>query len=120
MAAIDNEELEDVDLFEITDPTSPMLLAETELPDVDINAYGHKKTSHDFDVLQFPDGSWHLMVSDWDAGWIDVDVTDPSNPGSWATSTRGMRPGRANRVPAGGQRPPGRMEQRRQPVRRHG
>jgi hypothetical protein len=20
------------------------------------------------------------MVSDWDAGWIDVDVTDPENP----------------------------------------
>jgi hypothetical protein len=79
-AAIDNEELEDVDLFEITDPTSPVLLAETELPDVHINGYGHNKMSHDFDVLQFPDGSWHLMVSDWDAGWIDVDVTDPSNP----------------------------------------
>jgi hypothetical protein len=40
----------------------------------------HLKTAHDFDVLQFPDGSWHLMVSDWDAGWIDVDVIDPENP----------------------------------------
>src|ERR687892_1419891 len=79
-AAIDNEEVEDVDLFEITDPTNPSLVAETELPGVTVNAHGQLKTSHDFDVLQFPDGSWHLMVSDWDAGWIDVDVTDPSNP----------------------------------------
>ncbi len=79
-AAIDNEEVEDVDLFEITDPRSPVLLAETELPGVNVNAHGNLKTSHDFDVLQFPDGSWHLMVSDWDAGWIDVDVTDPSSP----------------------------------------
>ena len=79
-AAIDNEEDEDVDLFDITDPTSPELIAETELPGVRVNAHGELKTSHDFDVLRFPDGSWHLMVSDWDAGWIDVDVTDPTDP----------------------------------------
>jgi hypothetical protein len=80
LAAIDNEELEDVDLFEITDPRNPTLLAETSVPGVNVDAYGQEKTSHDFDVLQFPDGSWHLMVSDWDAGWIDLDVTDPANP----------------------------------------
>src|ERR671911_317625 len=79
-AAIDNEEVEDVDLFEITDPRNPVLVAETDLPGVNVNAHGQLKTSHDYDVLQFPDGSWHLMVSDWDAGWIDVDVTDPSKP----------------------------------------
>ena len=79
-AAIDNEEVEDVDLFEITDPRNPVLVAETELPGVNVNAHGQLKTSHDFDVLQRADGSWHLMVSDWDAGWINVDVTDPSNP----------------------------------------
>ena len=79
-AAIDNEEVEDVDLFEITDPSNPELIAETELPGVNVNAHGNLKTSHDFDVLQFPDESWHLMVSDWDAGWINVDVTDPSTP----------------------------------------
>jgi hypothetical protein len=43
-------------------------------------ASGAPEAAHDFDVLQFPGGSWHLMVSDWDAGWIDVDVTDPENP----------------------------------------
>jgi hypothetical protein len=80
VAAIDNEELEDVDLFDITDPRNPVLLAETRLPGVHVDGYGQEKTSHDYDVLRFPDGSWHLMVSDWDAGWIDVDVTDPSNP----------------------------------------
>jgi len=79
-AAIDNEEAEDVDLFEITDPSNPQLVAETELPGVNVNAHGNLKTAHDFDVLQFPDGRWHLMVSDWDAGWIDVDVTNPENP----------------------------------------
>jgi hypothetical protein len=80
VAAIDNVELEDVDLFDITDPRNPVKLAETSLPGRNVDAYGQEKTSHDFDVLQFPDGSWHLMVSDWDAGWVDVDVSDPSNP----------------------------------------
>jgi hypothetical protein len=79
-AAIDNEELEDVDLFDITNPRRPAMVAETDLPGVHVNAYGTEKTSHDFDVLRFPNGTWHLMVSDWDAGWIDVDVTDPANP----------------------------------------
>jgi hypothetical protein len=79
-AAIDNEENEDVDLFEITDPRNPVLLAETELPGVNIDGHGALEFAHDFDILQFPDGSWHLMVSDWDGGWVDLDVTDPSNP----------------------------------------
>jgi hypothetical protein len=80
VAAIDNEELEDVDIFEITDPRNPVKLSETRLPGVNVDGYGQEKTSHDFDVLRFPDRSWHLMVSDWDAGWIDVDVTNPANP----------------------------------------
>jgi hypothetical protein len=79
VAAIDNEELEDVDLFEITDPRHPVLRSETSLPGVRVNAYGNEKTSHDFDVLKIG-AKWHLMVSDWDAGWIDVDVTNPSKP----------------------------------------
>ncbi len=80
VAAIDNEELEDVDIFEITNPRQPVLRSETRLPGVSVDAYGQEKTSHDFDVLRFPNGKWHLMVSDWDAGWIDVDVTNPARP----------------------------------------
>ena len=80
VAAIDNEEIDDVDFFDITNPRAPTKLAETSLPSVRVNAYGSEKTSHDFDVLRFPNGKWHLMVSDWDAGWIDVDVTNPAKP----------------------------------------
>ena len=80
VAAIDNEELNDVDFFEITDPRNPVMLSETNLPGVNVDAYGNEKTSHDFDVLRFPDGTWHLMVSDWDAGWVDVNVTNPATP----------------------------------------
>jgi hypothetical protein len=79
VAAIDNEELEDVDLFEITNPRRPVLRSETRLPGVFVDGYGQEKTSHDYDVLRI-DNRWHLMVSDWDAGWIDVDVTNPAKP----------------------------------------
>jgi len=59
---------------------TPSFLQRPSCPGVTVNAHGNLKTSHDFDVLQLPDGSWHLMVSDWDAGWINVDVTDPESP----------------------------------------
>ncbi len=88
VAAIDNDEtFDDVDIFEITDPTDPVLLSETGLIDwlgaptpPESDAYGEFPTSHDMDVIQKPDGSWHLMVSYWDTGWVDLDVTDASNP----------------------------------------
>jgi hypothetical protein len=80
IAAIDNLELEDVDLFEISDPRNPVKVSETRLPGVFVDGYGQEKTAHDFDVIRRRDHSWHLMVSDWDAGWIDVDVTNPANP----------------------------------------
>jgi hypothetical protein len=82
-ALIDNEELLDVDIMDITDPRRPRLIAETgisEWPGANVNAFGDFPTSHDYDVIQKPDGTWHLMVSYWDAGWVDLDVTDPRNP----------------------------------------
>jgi LVIVD repeat len=92
VAAIDNDEaFDDVDIFDITDPRNPVLVSETGLFDLNVDppvarwpaefdAFGQEPTSHDFDVLQKPDGTWHLMVSYWDAGWVDLDVTDPANP----------------------------------------
>src|ERR687892_2326045 len=84
-AAIDNEEAEDVDIIDITDPRNPELIFETSLPGVNVDAHGEFQTSHDFDVLQFNNDAdaaleWNLMVSDWDAGWVHLDVTDPHAP----------------------------------------
>jgi len=87
-AAIDNyETFDDVDIFEITDPRNPVLLSETGLldwavnqgADVESSAFGDFPTSHDMDVIKKGD-EWHLMVSYWDTGWVDLDVTDPSTP----------------------------------------
>jgi hypothetical protein len=92
VAAIDNDEaFDDVDIFDITDPRNPVLVSETGLFDLNVSppvarwpaefdAFGQEPTSHDFDIIQKPDGTWHLMVSYWDAGWVDLDVTDPANP----------------------------------------
>jgi hypothetical protein len=84
-AAIDNEEVEDVDIFDITDPRNPELIFETALAGVNVDGHGELQTSHDFDVLQFnndadPALEWNLMVSDWDAGWVHLDVTNPHAP----------------------------------------
>jgi hypothetical protein len=99
VAAIDNDEpFDDVDIYEITDPSNPVLVSETGLFDLNVDppvarwpaefaAFGQEPTSHDFDVLQKPDGTWHLMVSYWDAGWVDLDVTDPANPAFVEDST---------------------------------
>jgi len=92
VAAIDNNEaFDDVDIYEITDPRNPVLVSETGLFDLsttpptvrwpaEFAAFGQEPTSHDIDVIQKPDGTWHLMVSYWDAGWVDLDVTDPESP----------------------------------------
>jgi len=83
VAAIDNDEtFDDVDIFEITDPRHPVLISETGLlqwPAAESVAFGEFPTSHDMDVIEKADG-FHLMVSYWDTGWVDLDVSDPSNP----------------------------------------
>jgi hypothetical protein len=93
VAAIDNDEaFDDVDIFNITDPRNPVKVSETGLfnlalpppntrwPGAEFEAFGQEPTAHDFDIIQKPDGTWHLMVSYWDAGWVDLDVTNPANP----------------------------------------
>jgi hypothetical protein len=93
VAAVDNDEaFDDVDIFNITDPRNPVKVSETGLfdlskpapntrwPGAEFAAFGEEPTNHDMDVLRKPDGTWHLMLSYWDAGWVDLDVTNPANP----------------------------------------
>ncbi|MGH2528944.1 MAG: PA domain-containing protein [Actinomycetota bacterium] len=81
--AIDNDEdPNDLDFFRITDPRNPVLIAETGIgdwPSATVNAFGNFPTSHDFDV-RFIGGHWLAMISYWDAGWVLLNVDDPSNP----------------------------------------
>jgi hypothetical protein len=93
VAAVDNDEaFDDVDIFNITNPRKPVKVSETGLfdlskpapntrwPGAEFEAFGQEPTNHDMDVIRKPDGTWHLMLSYWDAGWVDLDVTNPANP----------------------------------------
>jgi hypothetical protein len=82
----DNEEFPDVDIFDITDPVNPVLIAETGLNDwvdplviSEQVANGGSIFLHDFQVKKI-DGQWRMMLSYWDVGWVLLDVDDPANP----------------------------------------
>ncbi|MCA1673847.1 MAG: hypothetical protein LC799_17140, partial [Actinobacteria bacterium] len=80
---VDDEELLDVDIFEITDPRNPVQIAETGLPDwPDAQqplARGSTTFFHDVAVKEI-NGQWRMLLSYWDAGWVMLDVNDPANP----------------------------------------
>ena len=83
-AATDNSEKgsTDVDIFDITNPSAPVLIAETGFPDwpaaeADARAGETLATEVWFRRL---DGAEVLAVSYWDAGWVFLDVEDPANP----------------------------------------
>jgi hypothetical protein len=86
--SVDNEEafgfpFKDVDIFDITNPAAPVLASERGLEDwpgaQGSYANGDAVNHHD---VQFKiiGGRPTLAVSYWDAGQIQLDVTDPYNP----------------------------------------
>jgi hypothetical protein len=90
--AVDNAEgsRDDVDIFEITDPRQPRLIAEYDLDDdfaqagidiVDEGALGgdFEIFLHDMVVKKIGD-RFVMMASYWDAGYVTLDVTNPFEP----------------------------------------
>jgi hypothetical protein len=79
---VDNFETLDVDIYDISDPTAPVLIAETgleEWPDATVDGYGDLPLHHDMWVKRI-DGDWRMLVSYWDLGYTLLDINDPSNP----------------------------------------
>ena len=80
---VDDEEIADVDIMDITDPRNPRLIAETGLADWPEAqaplANGDEPLFHDLEVRKLG-GTWTLLLSYWDAGWVLLDVDDPSRP----------------------------------------
>jgi hypothetical protein len=80
---VDNEEIADVDILDITDPRNPRLIAETGLadwPDAQAPlANGEEPFLHDVEVRRLA-GRWTMLLSYWDAGWVLLDVDDPARP----------------------------------------
>ena len=81
---IDNTELHDVDIFDITVPTSPEFIADLDLVElfpniVDESANGDGIFSHDV-VVKNIGGVQTMLASYWDAGYVKLNVNDPAHP----------------------------------------
>ncbi len=80
---VDNEEVTDVDIMEITDPRNPVNIAEVSIldwPDAQAPlANGESIFLHDM-VVKKVNGNWLMLLSYWDAGWIILNVNNPANP----------------------------------------
>ena len=85
LVASDNIELTDVDIFDITNPAVPVQVGDFDLaqrfPQI-LNGeegLGDNVLHHDVIVKQI--AGRPVMKSDyWDAGYVQMDVSDPSNP----------------------------------------
>jgi len=81
---VDNEEGTDVDIMDITDPKKPFLLVEYDLdqrfPQILQAAPSNlvEVFLHDL-VVKKIGNSQVMLLSYWDAGYVAVDVTDPTN-----------------------------------------
>ncbi|MPY77432.1 MAG: hypothetical protein GEV04_02850 [Actinophytocola sp.] len=77
---VDNVEFPDVDILDITNPKRPRLIAEYDLNDFDVDQPEIGLTSsfiHDMVVKQI-NGRWIMLVSYWDGGYVQLDVTNPA------------------------------------------
>ena len=83
-AMVDNEESADVDIVDITDPRKPVLIAEYDLaaqfPTILQPGKGLDEVFlHDLIVKEIG-GRQVMLASYWDAGYVQLDVTDPVTP----------------------------------------
>ncbi len=95
LAASDNIELTDVDVFDITDPKNPVQVGDYDLADMfpqiltDEKANGSNVFNHDM-VVKRIGSSYRMIVSNWDSGYVQIDVTDPANPTYVTDTTTGL------------------------------
>jgi hypothetical protein len=79
----DNQELADVDIFDVSNPRAPVMLAEQGLEDwagaQGSYANGDTVFHHDMQHKRIG-GHDYLLVSYWDAGQVLLNVDNPANP----------------------------------------
>ena len=81
---VDNEELHDIDIFDITDPRNPRPVREYDAFDFNDgaaftdDANGGNAFLHDM-VVKNINGRQTMMVDYWDAGYILLNADDPAN-----------------------------------------
>jgi LVIVD repeat len=79
----DNQDLKDVDIFDVSNPSAPVMLAERGLEDwpgaQGSYANGDTVFHHDMQHKRI-NGHDFLLVSYWDAGQVLLNIDDPANP----------------------------------------
>jgi len=88
---VDNEEALDVDIVDITNPKKPVFIAEYNLaekfPQILQPGQGLDEVFlHDMVVKEINDGQFVMLASYWDAGYVQLDVTNPLDPKYMADS----------------------------------
>ena len=81
---VDNEEQWDVDILDITNPRSPVLIAEYDLnalfPQIIQSDLGSGSSFlHDM-VVKKIGGNYVMLLSYWDGGYVAMNVNDPTAP----------------------------------------
>jgi hypothetical protein len=85
LVASDNIEETDVDIWDITNPRAPVQVGDFDLdqrfPQIVQNeqAFGGQVFHHDV-VVKHIDGRPVMKADYWDGGYVQLDVSDPSNP----------------------------------------
>jgi hypothetical protein len=82
VVTVDNEERADVDILDITNPRAPVLIAEYDLnaqfPQIVQDDLGAGSSFlHDMVVKQIGE-RFVMLLSYWDGGYVQLDVTDPT------------------------------------------
>jgi hypothetical protein len=80
---VDDLEETDIDIFDITNPSKPVMLSETSLDEQTAQplgeVHGDAVFHHDVVVKEI-DGVQTMLVSYWDGGYAKLNVDDPANP----------------------------------------
>ena len=86
LITVDNPELHDVDIHDISDPANPVGVAEYELlelfPQIEDsgNIGSFAGTFHHDTKVKIVDGKVKVITSNWDGGYVTYDLTDPQAP----------------------------------------
>jgi hypothetical protein len=80
---VDDEEATDVDILDITNPSRPKLISETDLTALTSQplgaVHGDAVFFHDVIVKRI-NGVQTMLVSYWDGGYVKLNVNDPAQP----------------------------------------
>ena len=86
---VDNEELADVDIMDISKPAAPVHIGEFDLnaryPQI-VDHLGTAESFHHDVVVKQIAGHWYMLVSYWDGGYVILNVDNPANPSYVADS----------------------------------